>query len=114
LDDIRIKIYGISQDLNTKDYIIVLHNVYCNKCCKYSRDMKTTWCQQCEKNNLKKNFASWTSGNEKIDNLIQELYDRDIVVEWIPYSQFNNIKELGENKSATIYSAIWKDGLFKI
>ena len=33
----------------------------------------------------------------------------DLVVEWIPYNQFNNIKEIGKGDSATIYSAIWKD-----
>ena len=35
----------------------------------------------------------------------------DIVFEWIPYNQFNDIKEIGKSAFATIYSAIWKDGL---
>jgi hypothetical protein len=34
----------------------------------------------------------------------------DIVFEWIPYNQFNEIKEIGKSNSLTIYSAIWKDG----
>ncbi|CAB5390787.1 unnamed protein product [Rhizophagus irregularis] len=64
---------------------------------------------------LEANFTYWTSGNEKIDDFIQERqlkinnYD-DIVLEWIPYDQFNEIKETGKNGSVTIYSAIWKDG----
>jgi hypothetical protein len=33
-----------------------------------------------------------------------------MVFEWIPYNQFNEIKEIGKNGSDTIYLAIWKDG----
>jgi hypothetical protein len=34
----------------------------------------------------------------------------DIVFEWIPYNQFSDIKEIGRDGFATVYSAIWKDG----
>jgi hypothetical protein len=34
----------------------------------------------------------------------------DIIVEWIPYDQFNDIKELGKDEFTTIHLAIWKDG----
>ena len=71
---------------------------------------------------VQKNYT-WRSGNEKIDDFIQEMqlnfinyynyynnnYD-NIVFEWIPYNQFNEIKEIGKNYSITTYSAIWKDG----
>ncbi|GES83193.1 kinase-like domain-containing protein [Rhizophagus clarus] len=59
-----------------------------------------------------KNFASWTSGNGQIDDFIQEmqLKSKNLVFEWIPYSQFNRIKETGKNEYMTVYSAIWKDG----
>jgi hypothetical protein len=62
------------------------------------------------------NIVNWTSGNEKIDDLIQEMhlniedFDDGIVFEWIPYNQFIEIKETGKNNSVIIYSAIWKDG----
>ncbi|CAB5367075.1 unnamed protein product [Rhizophagus irregularis] len=75
-------LYGISQDPDTGDYILVL---------------------------------TCSSGNEKIDSFIQEgqlkidNYD-DIVLEWIPYNQFNKIKEIGKNELITIYSAIWEIG----
>uniref|UniRef100_U9TNL2 Protein kinase domain-containing protein n=1 Tax=Rhizophagus irregularis (strain DAOM 181602 / DAOM 197198 / MUCL 43194) TaxID=747089 RepID=U9TNL2_RHIID len=65
---------------------------------------------------LKTNFTNWTSGNKKIDDFIQKgqleiknYYD-DIVLEWIPYNQFNEIKETGKNSLITVYSAKWKDG----
>ena len=55
------------------------------------------------------------SGSEKIDDFIQEMQlkindQSDIIFEWIPYNQFKKIKEIGENGSAIVYSAIWKDG----
>src|SRR2546421_7914641 len=79
-----MKIYGISQNPDTKDYIMVLQDVYC-------------------------------SGNKQIDVLIQEMHlkinsKNDIVFEWIPYNQFDNIEEISKGDYATIYSATWKNG----
>ena len=34
----------------------------------------------------------------------------DIIFEWIPYNQFDDIKKIGEGGFATLYSAKWKDG----
>ncbi|CAB5385336.1 unnamed protein product [Rhizophagus irregularis] len=75
-------LYGTSQSPDTNDYILVFN---------------------------------WTSGNEKIDNFIQEMQlkiidHEDVVFEWIPYNQFNEIEEIGKNNSITMYSAIWRDG----
>jgi hypothetical protein len=59
----------------------------------------------------------WTSGNEKIDEFIQEKQlkikdHNDVVFEWIPYNQFSEIKETDRNDLITVYSAIWKDGSY--
>ncbi|CAB5379105.1 unnamed protein product [Rhizophagus irregularis] len=64
---------------------------------------------------LRKNFANWTSGNEIIDNFIQEKqsyyvtssYERNVVFEWIPYDKFIEIEKIEGSDFAT---AIWKDG----
>ncbi|GBB87991.1 hypothetical protein RclHR1_01450019 [Rhizophagus clarus] len=40
--------------------------------------------------------------NEKLTNIVDKL------IEWIPFDQFDNIKEIGKDGLATIYSAIWK------
>uniref|UniRef100_U9SZ62 Protein kinase domain-containing protein n=1 Tax=Rhizophagus irregularis (strain DAOM 181602 / DAOM 197198 / MUCL 43194) TaxID=747089 RepID=U9SZ62_RHIID len=82
-------LYGISQNPYTKDYILVQNNSI--------------------------NLTNWISGNEKIDHFIQEMQleiedHHDIIFEWIPYSQFNEIKETGKNNFITVYSAIWKNG----
>src|SRR4051794_38781093 len=68
---------------------------------------------------IKNCFANWTSKSEEIDKFIQEMqlklyskfnfYDY-IVLEWIPYSQFNGIKEKAKNNFAIVYSAIWVSG----
>ena len=87
----------------------------CKKCGEEYTNKRFSWCKPCQIDNLKENFTNWTSGNEKIDELIQEMQlkiDRynDIVFEWIPYNQFSDIKEIGRGGFATVYSAIWKDG----
>ena len=78
-------IYGISQNPDTSDYILV------------------------------QDYLIQTNGNKKIDDFIQERQLNissysDVIFEWIPYNQFNEIKETGKNGLITIYSAIWNDG----
>jgi hypothetical protein len=73
------------------------------------------WCKPCLLNSLKINFTSWTSGDKNIDELIQEKHIKinkwnDVIVEWIPYNQFNIIKEISKSDLTVVYSAIWKDG----
>ena len=87
----------------------------CKKCGGEYTNVHQNWCKTCQTDNLKGNFTNWTSGNEKIDNFIQEMQLKidehdDMVFEWIPYNQFSDIKELGRGGFATVYSAIWKDG----
>lgn len=60
----------------------------------------------------RKSYILYWSGNKIIDEIIQEMqlkinFSYDIIFEYIPFGQLNNIKEL--NKS-TIYSAVWKNG----
>src|SRR5688572_27845391 len=87
----------------------------CKKCGKEYTDTWYKWCKPCQIDNLKGNFTNWTSGNEKIDDFIQEMQLKidcpyNTVFEWIPYDQFSDIKEIGRGGFATVYSAIWKDG----
>ncbi|CAB5393784.1 unnamed protein product [Rhizophagus irregularis] len=113
----NIKMYGISKDPKTKNYIVVLENQYFEKYCAKC-DKNNDWCEQCQTNDLRKNFVNWSSGNEKIDGLIQEMQLKinspsNIIFEWIPYNQFNGIKEIGKGGFAIVYSAIWNDGPLK-
>jgi hypothetical protein len=84
IDNKFLILYGISQNPDTNDYILI------------------------------QNTFIWTSRNEKIDDFIQEkqskIKENDVVFEWIPYNQFNEIKKTGKKDNITVYSAIWKDG----
>ncbi|EXX65850.1 hypothetical protein RirG_129420 [Rhizophagus irregularis DAOM 197198w] len=106
----NFKIFGISQNPDTKNYIMVLQDNkdYCILC---KNEYIYKWCKQCEINKLRKNFTNWTSGNEKIDNFIQE---KQLVInyyysifEWIPYNKFLDIKEVDKDDFSTVYSAKW-------
>ncbi|UZO00600.1 uncharacterized protein OCT59_011723 [Rhizophagus irregularis] len=106
------KIYGISQDTKTKDYIMVLSDGYCKKCCKVYTNTEHKWCKPCYSKDV---FTFTTSGNEIIDTLIQEMqlkmdHPWDIAFEWVQYNQFDEIIKICEDEFSTLYSAIWKDG----
>jgi hypothetical protein len=84
--------------------------------------VKFDLCRICEKClndcnvvHFRRNFESWTSGNDDIDNLIQDIqlsahYDVKKALEWIPYNRFNNIKYIAEGKFGKEYRANWIDG----
>ena len=81
-----------------------------NKCEKCSKKYtETSWCKLCQTNYLKENFKNWTSGNKKIDNLIQEMQlkinNYSDMFEWIPYNQFIDIRGKDE-----FFLATWKNG----
>ena len=77
------KIYGISQNPNTKDHIII-QDIYCNG------------------NKQIDNFIQ--------EMQLKRSSHNDIVFEWIPYNQLDSIEEIGKGGFATVYSAIWKVG----
>ena len=82
--------------------------VYCEECNKQANQH----CKICQLKYFKDGFSE----NKRIDNFIQEMQLKitsDTMFEWIPYNQFDNIKEIGKNGFVTIYSAIWKDGSLK-
>ncbi|GBC11708.2 kinase-like domain-containing protein [Rhizophagus irregularis DAOM 181602=DAOM 197198] len=98
---------GMSQKLDTKDYILVfLQNETCDKCGRQFTYENTKYCKPCQIDDSGKISTNRISGNKEIDNLIQEMQlninNHGTVVEWIPYTQFNIIKELGKDKLITI------------
>jgi hypothetical protein len=105
----------MSQNLDTKVYILVFSNSYlcdyCKKCGNKYEGTLFNWCKHCCMNQLKNDFSNWTSGNEKINDFIQkkqlEFKNNKILFEWIPYNKFINVEEIGNNCLTT---AIWKDG----
>jgi hypothetical protein len=81
----------------------------CNQEC-----LATTYREFCVRNYLKANFSNWSSGSYDIDDLIQkcqtETLRPDMIVEWVPFENFQNIKYLTKGGYSEIYKAIWNDG----
>ena len=110
-----LKYVEFPQDPSTNDYIIVLQDGYCKKCCKIYANINKRWCKTCHINNFESNFINWTSGNKKIDDFIQEIQLKinewnELVFEWIPYYQFKDIKVIDKENLIIVHSAIWKSG----
>ncbi|GBC11175.1 kinase-like domain-containing protein [Rhizophagus irregularis DAOM 181602=DAOM 197198] len=102
------KPYGITQDPETKNYIMVLNNIKCKKCNSI-----------CNAIHFQHKFIDWTSGNNDIDKFIQDTQlsvhnNINIIVsqalEWIPYDRFYDIKYISKDKFGEIYRANWIDG----
>jgi hypothetical protein len=71
------------------------------------------WCRHCNAKRFKENFKNWTSGNEKIDKLIQESQlnaSTAQVLEWVPYERFQDITYLNQGGFSVVYKATWIDG----
>ncbi|CAB4403743.1 unnamed protein product [Rhizophagus irregularis] len=83
----------------------------CNQKC-----LSTLYCEYCVRNYLKSNFSNWTSGNNVIDNLIKncqmETLMPNVIIEWIPYNNLENIKYLTKGGFSEIYTADWIDGQY--
>ncbi|CAB4424255.1 unnamed protein product [Rhizophagus irregularis] len=78
--------------------------------------LATLYCEYCVRNYLKANFKNWTSGNNDIDNLIQKCQLESLmpntIIEWIPYSNLQNIKYLTKGGFSEIYTADWIGGYY--
>uniref|UniRef100_U9TH97 Protein kinase domain-containing protein n=1 Tax=Rhizophagus irregularis (strain DAOM 181602 / DAOM 197198 / MUCL 43194) TaxID=747089 RepID=U9TH97_RHIID len=99
------KLYGITQDPETTMYMIVLNDI-CKKCNSI-----------CNAMHFQQNFDNWTSGNNDIDNFIQDtqlsehaFYEVKNTLEWIPYDRLYNIKYITKDEFGKVYRANWIDG----
>jgi len=85
---------------------------YCSSCKQPNTSYK--WCQNCDSKRFQRDFDKWTSGNNSINKLIQEIQlkakNYNDVIEWIPYNRLRNIEYLAKGGFSTIYKAIWLDG----
>ncbi|EXX63559.1 Mkk1p [Rhizophagus irregularis DAOM 197198w] len=101
------------------DYYKILENEGIKRICENCHDecLATLYCEHCVRNYLKSKFSNWTSGNNDIDNLIQqcqmETLQPDSIVEWIPYDKLQNIEYLTKGGCSEIYEAYWIDGFYE-
>ncbi|EXX79934.1 hypothetical protein RirG_000850 [Rhizophagus irregularis DAOM 197198w] len=97
------KSYGITQNPETKDYMMVLSDE-CKKCNII-----------CYAIHFQQNFGNWTSGNNDIDKFIQSSQlsvhnNANKALEWIPYERFINIEYVAKGGFSKVYKANWLDG----
>jgi hypothetical protein len=87
----------------------------CENC--HDECLATLYCEHCVRNYLKANFSNWSSGNNDIDNLIQQCQMKTLapfkIVEWIPYNELRNIKYLTKGGCSEIFTAYWIDGSYE-
>ena len=72
------------------------------------------YCKSCHSAYFRDNFAHWTSGDSRIDELIQNSqinanHERK-VIEWIEYTNLENIEFVAHGGFGSVYKAVWKDG----
>ena len=95
--------YGITQDPETKNYVVVLDDT-CENCnCV------------CNATHFQQKFKNWTSGNNDIDKFIQDTQlsahdNMDKALEWIPNDRFYDVKYIAKDKFGKVYRANWIDG----
>src|SRR5881396_3004999 len=87
----------------------------CNECRQPNTNYD--WCQSCNAERFQQNFKNWTSGNNNIDEFVQNAQlkakNHKEVLEWIEYDKFEDIQYLAKGEFGTTYKAIWKDGYIK-
>src|SRR6185369_16569338 len=84
----------------------------CDKCqtTRYS----DKYCERCISLHLQSLSDTWTSGDEIIDDFIHKCQKLSSlptrILEWIPFDQFIEVKNLTEGGFSTIYTATWTRG----
>ena len=81
---------------------------------KCSCKKEYTYCKPCHSAYFRDDFAHWTSGDSNIDELIQNSQlnanDRLQIIEWIEYTNLENVEFVAHGGFGSVYKAVWKDG----
>ncbi|CAG8791361.1 3153_t:CDS:1, partial [Dentiscutata erythropus] len=112
------KKYLINDLIRIRDVQNVIENTGEKRHCEYCNNqvIAITYCENCIRNYLKRDFSEWTTGNVKIDKWIQECQINSVspsdIFEWIPFENFTNIEFREEGNFSLIYIATWRNGPF--
>ncbi|CAG8508531.1 5192_t:CDS:2 [Acaulospora morrowiae] len=82
--------------------------------CNINQHNPTWWCNTCETLRLRDKFGSWTSGNKYIDKFIQYTQmlapSREGCMEWIPFSDLEVTRQVGQGGFSRVLHAVWNSG----
>uniref|UniRef100_U9U989 Protein kinase domain-containing protein n=2 Tax=Rhizophagus irregularis TaxID=588596 RepID=U9U989_RHIID len=85
-----------------------------NKCQECGRKDNFDYCKPCNSVHFRNNFIHWASGDSNLDKLIQNSQLNTTMswrlIEWIEYSNLENIELIAHGGFGSVYKAIWKDG----
>src|SRR6266542_2603327 len=101
------------------DYFKVVKNDGVRRVCENCQEkcLASLYCENCIRKYLRSKFSDWTSESKTIDSLIQKCQEESLIpymiVEWIPYDKFKNIKFLANGGCSVIYTADWDEGCYK-
>ncbi|CAB4424253.1 unnamed protein product [Rhizophagus irregularis] len=113
------KTHAINWLTRSYDRDKILNNSGPKRTCENCKEecLATLYCEICVRIYLKTKFSNWTSGNVNIDNLIQkcqmETLRPNVIIEWIPYNNLENIRYLTKGGFSEIYTADWIDGRYE-
>ncbi|CAG8479649.1 23818_t:CDS:2 [Cetraspora pellucida] len=88
----------------------------CDECYEYHYNSRNPsfYCQPCNTKRFRLEFDKWSTGNNKLDRLIQNSHIKSKnvfeLLEWIPYSNLKDITRIAQGGFATDFSAVWADG----
>jgi hypothetical protein len=107
LDDISMEPFFnfIERIIDIYERIIKIYSYgICVKCFKI-----------CYSKRFQQNFKNWTSGNNDIDKLIQNIQlsthkSLSRAIEWIPYDRFYDIEYIAKGGFGIVHKANWIDG----
>src|ERR1044072_8492113 len=72
------------------------------------------YCKPCHSAYFRDKFAHWTSCDSNIDELIQnsQLNANNSwkLIEWIEYTNLENVEFVAHGGFGSVYKAVWKDG----
>jgi serine/threonine protein kinase len=84
----------------------------CEECQQPNTSEK--WCQSCNAQHFQSEFNTWTSGNPRIDNFIQqcqlEATSAWNILEWIPYEKFWKIEHIADGGFGKVEKTKWEGG----
>ncbi|RIB21292.1 kinase-like domain-containing protein [Gigaspora rosea] len=88
----------------------------CDECYEYQYNQHNPsfYCQPCNTKRFRLEFDKWSTGNNKLDRLIQKSHIKSKKVfellEWIPYSSLKDITRIAQGGFSTVYSAVLVNG----